>query len=128
MPLVRISVVEGAPASRIAAIAEGVHQAMVETIDVPPDDRFQVITEHAPDRLVFDRFYLGVARSAEGLVLVAITMRAGRTEAQKKALYRRIAQRLEMEGGVRPEDVMVTLVENELVDWSFGNGVAQYVS
>jgi phenylpyruvate tautomerase PptA (4-oxalocrotonate tautomerase family) len=128
MPLVRISVIEGTSASRIAAIGEGIHRAMIETINIPPDDRFQVITEHGPDRLVFDRGHQGIASSAAGFVLVQIKLRSGRTNEQKQALYARIAAHLEEAAGVRPEDVMVTLIENELIDWSFGNGIAQYVS
>jgi phenylpyruvate tautomerase PptA (4-oxalocrotonate tautomerase family) len=48
MPLVRISLREGKPAAYRRAIGEGIHRAMVETINVPAQDRFQVITEHSP--------------------------------------------------------------------------------
>jgi 4-oxalocrotonate tautomerase len=54
MPLVRISLRQGGPPGRGRAVGEAVHQAMVETIGVPPLDRFQVITEHPADDLVYD--------------------------------------------------------------------------
>jgi phenylpyruvate tautomerase PptA (4-oxalocrotonate tautomerase family) len=126
MPLIRISLRAGQPAERRRAIADAVHQALVEATDVPADDRFQIVTEHPAAALIYDRQYLGIARS-DDLVIVQIAWRRGRTVAMKRALYQRIAERLRDAAGVRPEDVFVTLVENELADWSFGHGVAQYV-
>jgi 4-oxalocrotonate tautomerase len=58
---------------------------------------------------------------------VQIALRRGRTPEAKQALYRLIAQHLSSDPGVRPADVLVTLVENGLEDWSFGNGEAQYL-
>ncbi|MBI1209667.1 MAG: tautomerase family protein [Azospirillum sp.] len=123
MPLVRISLKRGDPARR-RAVADGVHRALVETVGVPPDDRFQVITSHDED-LVYDPNYLGIRRS-DDVVLIQIFLSTGRTVDQKKALYRSIADRLAADPGLRPEDVFVNLVETTRADWSFGNGIAQY--
>ena len=126
MPLVRLSFLTEKSAAWRAAVSDGVQQAMVETIGVPPADRFHILSEHAPDFLVIDPTYLGVARSGDPLV-IEIALRAGRTDAQKRALYRRITERLAENPGIRPADVMITLVENQLIDWSFGDGIAHYV-
>lgn len=125
MPMVRISLREGKPEAFRAAIGEAVHQAMVETIAVPADDRFQVITEHGPGGLIYDPKYLGIARG-DGFVLIQITLNEGRTLEMKRALYRRIAERLAENPGIRKEDVMVNLVEVPRENWSFGNGEASY--
>jgi len=125
MPMVRISLLEGRSAADRAAIGEAVHQAMVETINVPADDRFQVITEHPKGALIWDPTYLGIARG-DGFVLIQITLNQGRTLDMKRALYKRIAERLATAPGIRKEDVMVTLVEVPKENWSFGNGEAQY--
>ncbi|HET6922074.1 MAG TPA: tautomerase family protein [Anaeromyxobacteraceae bacterium] len=127
MPLVRISIRQGGPAGRRRALGDAVHQAMVETIGVPPLDRFQVIGEHAADGLIYDPEYLGILRSDE-VVFVQITLNAGRTLEQKKALYARIAALARERARVRPEDVLVSLVEVAKENWSFGNGVAQYAT
>jgi phenylpyruvate tautomerase PptA (4-oxalocrotonate tautomerase family) len=124
MPLVRISLRQGRTQAERSAIADGVHRALVETCNVPKDDRFQVVTEHAAD-LVYDAHYLGIDRT-DGVIFVQIFLRKGRTVEQKKALYARIAANLEP-AGVRRQDLFVTLSENDLADWSFGDGVAQYV-
>lgn len=124
MPLVRISIPQGTPPDVRKAIGECVHDAMVETINVPPADRFQIITEHTPDALVVDPNYLDIARSPAAII-VQITLRSGRTPMAKRALYRAVVRLLHERTGHRPEDVMICLVENELIDWSFGNGEAQ---
>ena len=54
--------------------------------------------------------------------------RIGRTLEAKQNLYRLIAERLHLELGMRMEDVLINLVEVKKENWSFGNGVAQYVS
>ncbi|MEU0603272.1 tautomerase family protein [Streptomyces sp. NPDC006393] len=127
MPLVRIDVL-GAGAGRLDALGRAVHDALVETLGVPPDDRFQVLTAHDGTRgtLRYDD-YLGVHRD-EGVVYVAITMRSGRTDAQKQALYRRIAELAEAYAGTEPRNVFVTVTENGPADWSLGHGVAQYLT
>lgn len=126
MPLVRISIPSGKSAAYARGVADGVHEAMRATIDVPEADRFQIITEHMPGSLIIDPTFLGVERGADALI-VQITLRAGRTIDQKKALYRAVAENLHARLGIRKQDVMIVLSENALIDWSFGNGEAQYV-
>jgi phenylpyruvate tautomerase PptA (4-oxalocrotonate tautomerase family) len=127
MPLVRIALRRGKPASYVRAVADAVHQAMVETIDVPKDDRFQIVSEHDENGLIYDPGYLGIGRT-DDVVFVAITLRAGRSEAKKQALYRAITDRLARNPGIRSEDVLVVLSENQPADWSFGRGEAQYAA
>lgn len=125
MPLVRVSLREGRPASYLASIGEGVHTAMVETINVPADDRFQIFTEHRREGLVYDERYLGIERS-DDIVVIQITLNTGRTLDQKRALYRVLAEKLAKDPGLRREDLLVNLVEVPKENWSFGNGEASY--
>jgi phenylpyruvate tautomerase PptA (4-oxalocrotonate tautomerase family) len=125
MPLVRISHRAGATETFCRALSDGVQEALAHAVNVPPDDRFHILTEHASG-LIFDPAYLGIARSPDW-VAIQITLRRGRTVEMKQALYRRIAENLARDPGLRKEDVLVCLVENDLADWSFGNGEAQYV-
>jgi phenylpyruvate tautomerase PptA (4-oxalocrotonate tautomerase family) len=127
MPLVRISLMKGKPAGFGEDVGRIVYEVMVDTIGVPPGDRFQVITGHDRSGLVADPGYLGIARG-DGIVVIQATISEGRSVEQKKALYRRIAERLHADLDVRPEDVFINLVEVKKENWSFGNGIAQYVS
>ena len=124
MPLVRVSLIKGKPAELRRRIGDAVHQALVDTIQIPAADRFQVLTEHEPEDFVYDPGYLGIARSRE-LVMVQITLSVGRPLEKKRALFRRIADNVAALG-LRREDVLVNLVEVAWENWSFGNGVASY--
>jgi len=125
MPLVRISVLKGKRPAWRQQLGEAVHEALVKTINVPVQDRFQLLSEHEAGDLVYDPGYLGIARSND-IVIIQITLSVGRTLTQKRALYRRIAENLSRLG-VRREDVWVNLVEVAKENWSFGLGEASYV-
>jgi phenylpyruvate tautomerase PptA (4-oxalocrotonate tautomerase family) len=124
MPLVRISLAKGKAPEYRRKVGDAIHRALVETIDVPAADRFQLLTEHEAGDLIYDPGYLGIARSND-IVIVQITISAGRTLQKKRALFRRIADNLAALG-LRREDAWVNLVEVAKENWSFGNGAASY--
>jgi phenylpyruvate tautomerase PptA (4-oxalocrotonate tautomerase family) len=99
---------------------------IVETFGAPERDRYQIIHEHPRDSLILLDTGLGIERS-DGAVLIEITQQ-GRDEAQKQALYRRLAELLSDRGQARPEDLVVAVSENTRADWSFGFGQAQFLS
>jgi 4-oxalocrotonate tautomerase len=123
MPLVRITVVEGTSAETRRALADGVHAALVETANVPRDDRFQVVEQAAPSDLIWDPSYLGIQRT--GAVFVQVFLNQGRTVEVKSALYAAIAAAAE-KAGVPRANVLVNLVEVARENWSFGNGQMSY--
>lgn len=125
MPLVRISVREGKPQSYLERVGDAVHRAMVETVNVPALDRFQIISEHSKPQFVYDASYLNIRRTDE-LIMIQITLNQGRSLEMKKALFARIADLLHQDLNVRKEDILVNLVEVPKENWSFGNGEAQY--
>lgn len=125
MPLVRISLVRGKPESYRRKVGDAIHRALVEAVNVPPLDRFQIITEHEPGDIVYDSNYLGIARTSD-ILIVQITLSVGRTLEQKRALYRKITSSLAAAVGLRPEDAWVNLVEVAKENWSFGNGLSSY--
>jgi phenylpyruvate tautomerase PptA (4-oxalocrotonate tautomerase family) len=125
MPLVRFDVPRGKSADYRRALNEVVYEAMIKTINVPANDRFQIFTEHAPEELVVDQTYLGIERTAD-CVLIQVFLNEGRTTEMKKAFYRAIADGLNERLGLRKQDVFINLVEVKKENWSFGNGEAQY--
>jgi 4-oxalocrotonate tautomerase len=126
MPLARIDLPAGKPPEYGRAVADAVYEALIATLNVPRGDRFQVISEHSLDTLLIDPTYLGIDRSADAL-LIQITLSEGRTVEVKKAFYKAVADGLHQRIGLRREDVLINLVEVKKENWSFGNGVAQYV-
>jgi 4-oxalocrotonate tautomerase len=125
VPLVRIAFREGKSPQYRQAVANEVHRALVEAASVPELDRFQILTEHAPGDLIYDPNYLDIKRT-DDIVVIQITLNQ-RTQPVKVALYKAIAERLAKNPGMRPEDVLISLVPVSPEDWSFGNGKAQYV-
>jgi 4-oxalocrotonate tautomerase len=127
MPLARIDIVRGKPASHKTGIGNVVYEAMVDILKAPANDRFQVITEYPPGELIADAGYLGISRTQD-CVFIQLTLNAGRTLEQKKAFYKAVADGLHEQLGIRREDVFINLVEVAKENWSFGNGVAQYAT
>jgi 4-oxalocrotonate tautomerase len=127
MPLVRIDLLEGKTPEYRIEIGRIVYQAMLDVMNVPKNDRFQVITEHSKTGLQFDREYLDVHRS-DDCIFLQITLNSGRTVEMKQRFYKAIADGLHESLKVRREDVLINLVEVAKENWSFGNGEAQYVS
>jgi phenylpyruvate tautomerase PptA (4-oxalocrotonate tautomerase family) len=125
MPLVRIDLRKGRPEGFGKRVGDVVYRTMVDTINVPPKDNFQIIAEHDSDGLVYDPSYHDVSRSDE-IIIVQITLNEGRSLELKKAFYKALAERLHHELGLRMEDLFVSLIEVKKENWSFGGGVAQY--
>lgn len=125
MPLVRICLRQGKPAGFGKRIGTVVYQTMVDTINVPVHDNFQIISEHDSDSLIYDPTYQNISRT-DDVVFIQITLNEGRPVEVKKAFYKALAERLNQELGLRMEDILINLVEVKKENWSFGNGVAQY--
>ena len=84
MPLVRIALRKGTSPEFRSAVGSSIHRAMVETIKIPEQDKFQIITEHDESGLIYDPSYLGISRT-DGVLLIQITLSAGRTVEVRKA-------------------------------------------
>ena len=125
MPFVNIYLRKGKNAEYVREVSTAIHEALVARGNVPADDRFQVIHELEPDRMIAHATYGGVLRSND-LIIIQITLNAGRTLEVKKALYADIVQRLGIAIDVRPDDVLISLVEVAKENWSFGHGLATY--
>lgn len=127
MPLVRVDLLEGKTPEYRIKVGQIVYQAMLDVLNVPQDDRFQIIAEHPQSDLQFDRDYLGIHRS-DDCVFLQITLNSGRTVEMKQRFYKAVADGLHAALKLRREDVFISLVEVAKENWSFGNGDAQYAS
>jgi phenylpyruvate tautomerase PptA (4-oxalocrotonate tautomerase family) len=125
MPLVRIDFRKGIHNDLGNKIGAIVYRSMIETINVPENDNFQIISEHEANGLIYDPNYLGIHRS-NGIIIIQVTLNEGRTTDMKKAFYKMVSERLHQELGLSKEDIFINLVEVKKENWSFGHGVAQY--
>jgi phenylpyruvate tautomerase PptA (4-oxalocrotonate tautomerase family) len=110
MPLVKVWVGPGRSIADKRRLLEAVHLSLVEGLDVPVDDRTQIVLEHdgaeAP------------ATMSRDFVLVEVFLRPGRSDERKQSLYSRVHANLGA-AGVPPSDVLVALHEIALENWGF---------
>jgi hypothetical protein len=122
MPLTKISAPKHLAFSKIKALAEAVQDGLVQTCNVPPKDLFQLISRFDAAEMILDPTFGGVSRSADACI-AEITFLSGRTDDQKRSLFKYIAEKAAF-AGFRTDDIMVALTENTRMDWSLGQGVA----
>jgi 4-oxalocrotonate tautomerase len=126
MPLARIDLSKDAPPERVRVVSEAIYRAMVEVANVPLHDKFQVVTRHAPDEIIYpEEGYLGLNYTRD-LIIIQITWVSGRSVDVKKKFFRRIADEIHEKAHVRKEDIWINLVDTNREDWSFGDGEMQY--
>jgi len=118
--LVNISILKGKSPEYIKAVADGINSAVIETMGFPDDDRYQIIHELEPHCLQLHE------RTGDR-VMMHLTMRAGRSDKSKQAFYARVVENLTADPGIDPANVLITIVENHDIDWSFRDGVAQFM-
>lgn len=126
MPLVRIDLIEGRSDDQVAAIMQQVHEAVVACFEVPERDRYQIVSQHRPSNVVLEDTGLGFERTRDAVV-ISVTSRR-RSPASKQAFYRDVTARLGRVAGVKPTDVLISIVENGDADWSFADGEAQFLT
>jgi len=126
MPLARIDLSKDAPVERIRVVSEAIYSAMIEIADVPLHDRFQIVTRHAADEIIYPKEgYLGLTYTPD-IIIIQITWVSGRSTDAKKRFFHRVADEIHEKAQVRKEDVWINLVDTGREDWSFGNGEMQY--
>jgi 4-oxalocrotonate tautomerase len=127
MPFVRIDLGRGKSVQYRKMLGDIVYKAMIDVINVPENDKFQVITEHPPEELNFAEGYMG-NRYSNDVIFIQITLTSGRSVDLKKAFYKRIVDDIHDQLKMRREDVVINLVEVAKENWSFGGGIAQYAT
>ncbi|MFW5441180.1 tautomerase family protein [Aerococcus urinaeequi] len=126
MPLLRFDIIEGRTEEEVIRLLDVAHVAVVEALGIPERDRYQVVNQHKKYEIVALDTGLGFERT-DNFVLVSVTSNK-RTLGLKQALYKNLTDKFEKELGISPEDVMINFVENSDEDWSFGKGVAQFIT
>ena len=126
MPLIRIDITEGRSDAAIKTLMDTVQDCVVEAFKVPVKDRYQIITEHKPGRIILEDTGLGFERTDQAIVIQVFT--SPRTTVNKTKFYKLLADNLKEQCNLNPKDLMVSVMTNTDVDWSFGFGSTQYLS
>ncbi|OLP56302.1 tautomerase [Rhizobium rhizosphaerae] len=127
MPLIKLHIhKDSRTTEEVGTLLDTVHAVMLAAFGVPERDRYQILFEHDATHFVAQDTELGFVRS-DSFVMIEVVSRP-RSREQKIDFYRRLASRLKGDCGVDPADLMISIVENNDEDWSFGDGVAQFVA
>lgn len=126
MPLIRIDLTEGRSDKEIKNIMDTVQDCSVEAFSVPIRDRYQIVTEHKPGRMILLDTGLGFERSEEAIVIQVFT--SPRAAINKNKFYKLLSQKLQENCNLDPKDLLISVMTNTDVDWSFGFGETQYLS
>jgi phenylpyruvate tautomerase PptA (4-oxalocrotonate tautomerase family) len=125
MPLVRIDLSKKYSEDFARQVGDIVYNVMREQINVPEDDKFQIITRHDSTGLNVPKSYLGIDYS-DGIIFIQATISFGRSTDLKKNFYKAICDGLVQGLQIRPQDIFINLLEVNKENWSFGNGEMQY--
>lgn len=87
-----------------------------------PEDRFQIIYQHEPDEMVFNRDFRGGPRSDDFMV-VTITDGLPRDDDKKKSFYRTLIRNVSANPGMKPADVFVKMYVTPPINFSFADGI-----
>lgn len=126
MPLVYIDLIEGRDPGQVRSLLDTAHEALVEAFELPPRDRYQVVSTHPAQEIAAWDTGLGIRRSDQLVIMHIVSRRRARR--QKQNLYALLAEKLQKECGLDPADLIVSITENDDEDWSFGQGRAQFLT
>ena len=126
MPLIRIDITEGRSDAAIKTLMDTVQGCVVEAFKVPVKDRYQIVTEHKPGRIILEDTGLGFERTDQAIVIQVFT--SPRTTVNKTKFYKLLADNLKEQCDLNPKDLLVSVMTNTDVDWSFGFGSTQYLT
>jgi phenylpyruvate tautomerase PptA (4-oxalocrotonate tautomerase family) len=124
MPLVKVNLLKGRSVEEKDSIAASIQAALVSTLGVPDEDRYQLFDEYDAESFRHTSGYLGLTYTDQ-LLIVEITFVVGRDDELKKSLLAAINRNLVAAGVVGGDDVFVLITEVGRADVSFGKGLAQ---
>jgi phenylpyruvate tautomerase PptA (4-oxalocrotonate tautomerase family) len=114
MPTVKIELATGKDHQSLIRMKDLVMEAMIESLQLPFNDRNIRIVEYAPGMFEMKPPYE---------ILIEISMFSGRTKETKKKLFQAITANLEANGLAGKETVLITLNEQPLENWGVRGGV-----
>jgi hypothetical protein len=126
MPLLIFEVIEGRSEAELKILLDAAHRAVLSAFEVPPRDRYQIVHENKAHHMVIEDTGLNLTRTRDLVVVRVIT--SPRPEQQKQRFYTDLSRELKESCGIEGSDLMVSVTTNDKGDWSFANGVAQYLT
>ena len=111
MPLVRIEIIKGKSAEYKAALLQTVHEALVQTLSIEDDDRYQRLYELDED--CFERR----KAKTDKFTMIELTLFPGRSKELKGNVIHEITRLLGENLGIAATDIIIIINEPPLENW-----------
>jgi hypothetical protein len=95
---------------QMAQISDALHQSLVDGLDMPSDDLFQIFTLHETGELVFSRTFPEADR--DDIVFIQVLASYGYTPELKERMYASMVENMAAIG-IRQDTLLVSIVEIE---------------
>ena len=126
MPLLTFDLIEGRTEQEVKTLLDAAHRAVLRAFEVPERDRYQIVHENKAHHMVIEDTGLGLtphAGSGGGAGLYQPAQRGA-----ESSFFAILQEELAEHCGLSGDDLMVSIISNQKGDWSFGRGVAQYLT
>jgi 4-oxalocrotonate tautomerase len=125
MPLAKVHVLEGRyDDARLAKTSEAIQNALIEVLDIPPDDFFQIHHVLPRKRYLHTPAFLG-QKYSDDMILLELTFITGRPKETRLALLKALNEKVVAAAKISPDDLVIMVYEIAGENASFGRGLAQ---
>ena len=111
MPFVKVEIKKGHTKDYKKMILQAIHEALVNSLSIPDDDRIQRLYEIDNDCFELNDY------KTDKFTLVELTFLPGRSKEMKKNAIKEITRLLEERLEIMPSDVYVIINEPPLDNW-----------
>jgi phenylpyruvate tautomerase PptA (4-oxalocrotonate tautomerase family) len=113
MPHVRVDL-HRALAPRVTELSAAIHASLVDGLDMPEDDLFQIFTLHDRGELVFTKTFPGADR--DDIIFIQVLASLGYSSELKQRMYAAMVDNI-VALGIRQDTVMISVVEVDGANW-----------
>lgn len=115
MPMTKIYLREGTTPEHKRALSDAVHQALVEVLGIPEDDRFHFFHELADENLITEPVAFGLERRRQAICVQLYF--AHRSEAVLNELFAALVANLTRGTGLETRDIYLNVIESASANW-----------
>jgi hypothetical protein len=113
MPHVRVDMHRDR-APQTEALSAAIHAGLVDGLDMPEDDLFQIFNLHERGELIFTRTFPGADR--EDIILIQVLASIGYSSELKQRMYKAIVDNI-VGLGIRQDTILISIIEIAGENW-----------
>lgn len=111
MPFVKLEIIEGKTSEYKTLLLQSVHEALVLSLGIPEDDRFQRLYELKPENFEHRETV------SDNITLIELAFFPGRSSEMKRGAISEITRLLGEKLSISPNDIYIIINEPPLENW-----------